>query len=280
VHYEILVRYISSDGRLSHVHYYHLRLLLALKGFKMNIPFFFLQSLKKTTNKVQSTVGDPERSLFHHGLLKILVQHQLSLVGKSWDVLLAENDFGPTQYWPTLLPKSCKKCKASSNPEFDDIGKVVTKDGGLQKTIASMNIDIGSVTVIERNSLNAEDNLVPLPGCFDTSVKIDAGLKDVEKITELSSIASPEVLVDLPTSSKHYDEPVQKLEELANVCYAETNLEQKKLTSEFSRHFTRSMVSMSVPVTLLQHGEPPVIETFSEQEDQVPMEIPLQETKD
>ena len=45
--YEILVKYVSCDGRFSHVHYYHLRLLLALKGCKLNIIFYLLQILKK-----------------------------------------------------------------------------------------------------------------------------------------------------------------------------------------------------------------------------------------
>ena len=30
--FEILIRYVTCDGRYSHIHYYHLRLLMALKG--------------------------------------------------------------------------------------------------------------------------------------------------------------------------------------------------------------------------------------------------------
>ena len=44
--YEILLKYVSCDGRFSHLHYYHLRLLLALKGCKLNLPFYLWQSLK------------------------------------------------------------------------------------------------------------------------------------------------------------------------------------------------------------------------------------------
>ena len=88
--YEILVRYVSCDGRFSHLHYYHLRLLLALKGCKLNLPFYLLQSIKKMAHSVQTTIGNPDRSLFHHGLVKIIIQHQLSLNGKSWDEFLIE----------------------------------------------------------------------------------------------------------------------------------------------------------------------------------------------
>ena len=70
--YEILVRYVSCDGRFSHLHYYHLRLLLALKGCKLNLPFYLWQSLKKMSHSVQS-FGNTDRSLFHHGLVKIII---------------------------------------------------------------------------------------------------------------------------------------------------------------------------------------------------------------
>ena len=88
--YEILVRYVSCDGRFCHLHYYHLRLLLALKGSKLNLPFYLLQSLKKMAHSVQNTIGNPDRILFHHGLIKILIQHQLSLSCKSWDGVVEE----------------------------------------------------------------------------------------------------------------------------------------------------------------------------------------------
>ena len=110
--YEILVRYISCYGQFSHLHYYHLQLLLTLKGCKLNLPFYLLQSLRKMAHSVQTTIGNPDRSLFHHGLVKILIQHQLSLNCKSWDEFLIECQLGPTQYWPNPPPKTRRKRKA------------------------------------------------------------------------------------------------------------------------------------------------------------------------
>ena len=86
-YYKILVRYVSYDGRFSHLHLYHLILLLALQGFKLNLPFYLWQSLKKMSQAVRS-FSNPDRSIFHHGLIKIIVQHQLSVNGKSWDSFL------------------------------------------------------------------------------------------------------------------------------------------------------------------------------------------------
>ena len=74
-------------------------------------------------HSVQNTIGNPNRSLFHHGLIKILIQHQLSLIGRSWDELLAENKLGLKQYWPNPSPKTCKKRKAPLKSEVDDVHK-------------------------------------------------------------------------------------------------------------------------------------------------------------
>ena len=84
---------------------------MALKGRKINFPFFLLQSLRKMAHTIQNMVGDIEQSLFHHGLLKILFQYQLNRIGRSWDEFLNANSFGLTQYWPTLHPKTRRKRK-------------------------------------------------------------------------------------------------------------------------------------------------------------------------
>ena len=95
-HFDILIKYVTYDGCYSHIHYYHLWLLMALKGCKINMPFFLLQSLRKMAHIVQTIIGDIEQSLFHHGLLKILFQYQLNHLDRSWDEFLNANNFGLT----------------------------------------------------------------------------------------------------------------------------------------------------------------------------------------
>ena len=82
---QVIVRYITCDGRFSSVHFYRLRNLMVLKGFGLNLPCFFLNSLEKMAYVVQHIVGYQERILFHHGLLKIMLQYQFHMIGKSWD---------------------------------------------------------------------------------------------------------------------------------------------------------------------------------------------------
>ena len=65
------------------------------KGSKLIFPYYLLNILQKMASTVQSTIGKHDYILFHHVLVKILVQHQLSLIGKDWDQFLNENVFYP-----------------------------------------------------------------------------------------------------------------------------------------------------------------------------------------
>ena len=103
IYYEILVRYVSCCGRYSHLHLYHLRLLLAVKGYKLNLPFYLWKSLKKMSQAVRN-FSNLDSSLCHHGLIKIILQFQLSAKGESWDKFLVDCQLGPTQYWPNPSP--------------------------------------------------------------------------------------------------------------------------------------------------------------------------------
>ena len=54
----------------------------------------------------QSNVGEKERSLFHHGFIKILVSYRLGELGYSWEYFLARNKFGENEEWPRWRPKT------------------------------------------------------------------------------------------------------------------------------------------------------------------------------
>jgi hypothetical protein len=65
---------------------YHARLLLHFKGNHLvNIPYFLLKSLKKMVEQVHKE-KDFRGSLFHFGLVKILVKFALSHKQESWDM--------------------------------------------------------------------------------------------------------------------------------------------------------------------------------------------------
>ena len=82
------------------------------------------------SHSIQS-FSNPDRSLFHHGLVKIIIQHQLSLIGKSWDEFLIECQLGPTQCWLNPSPKTRKKRKAPIKSEVSNVHEAESKDDEL-----------------------------------------------------------------------------------------------------------------------------------------------------
>ena len=78
---------------------------MIFKGYPVNIPFFFLNSLHKMASTYQINVGDKNRSLFHHGLIKILVSYRLEELGQTWDSFLVRNGFGANEEWPKQRPR-------------------------------------------------------------------------------------------------------------------------------------------------------------------------------
>ena len=213
VYYEILVRYVTCCGRYSHLHLYHLRLLLAVKGCKLNLPFYLWQSLKKMSQSVRN-FNNPDSSLCHHGLIKILLQFQLSAKGVSWDKFLVDCKLGPTQYWPNPSPRIRRRRKAI-NPEVK------------KPKVVSMPIDNETNENADRVSVPCDSREIldkPEPGKNDGNpAKLKEGLAEGE--------------IDKPDECDK--DTIHKLNHLAQVCCDKEGLNYENLS--FSRRVTRSM---------------------------------------
>ena len=71
-------RYFTCEGRYHKVYSYHFKLLLHFtRNISLDLPFYLFRSLGKMCDKVQSKKEACETSLFHHGLLKLIVLHEL-----------------------------------------------------------------------------------------------------------------------------------------------------------------------------------------------------------
>ena len=91
---EVVQNYITCDGRYDRVLKCHLKLLLHIHGvIQLNLPFYLLKSLQKMIFKVQKYPSHTARSIYHQGLIKLLVLNQLDKEGRSWSSLLAELGF-------------------------------------------------------------------------------------------------------------------------------------------------------------------------------------------
>ena len=89
-HYAIFLtciqKYLTCEGRYNKVYSYHFKLLLHFTGkASIDIPFYLFRSLSKMCDKVQLKKDDCETSLFHHGLVKLLVLDGLQKIGRDWD---------------------------------------------------------------------------------------------------------------------------------------------------------------------------------------------------
>ena len=74
----IIKKFITCEGRFGTMYMYHTRLLMNfLEKQTLNLPYFLLLSLKKMSTTVQKNIGDIEPHLYHHGLVRILVEDQL-----------------------------------------------------------------------------------------------------------------------------------------------------------------------------------------------------------
>ena len=89
----ILQKIITCEGRFGTMYVYHIRLMMNLLDDEINLPFFLLNSLKRMASNVQKILQLLESTLYHHGLIKILIEFHLKKVGDSWDEFLLRNHF-------------------------------------------------------------------------------------------------------------------------------------------------------------------------------------------
>jgi hypothetical protein len=73
----IVKQFITCEGIFGLVFLYHLRLLMSFIDFLLNMPYSLLISLYKMGKQFKNKTSDS--ILFHHGLIKIILVHQLQL---------------------------------------------------------------------------------------------------------------------------------------------------------------------------------------------------------
>jgi hypothetical protein len=87
----VLKQFVTCEGHFGLVFLYHLRLLMIFIGFPLNMPYYLWRSLYKMAKRYKKKRLDS--SLFHHGLIRIMLVHQLKLQNDDWDSFLTRNGF-------------------------------------------------------------------------------------------------------------------------------------------------------------------------------------------
>ena len=88
-------KYVTCEGRFSFVFLYYIRILQHLNQEKlMDMPYYLLHNLKKISMQVRKN-KNKERSMYHHGFIKMLVEYELNQREQSWNIFLWENGLIP-----------------------------------------------------------------------------------------------------------------------------------------------------------------------------------------
>jgi hypothetical protein len=81
----LIQKYISCEGKFSFIFLYHIRLLAHLnEANPLNFPYYLLHSLKEMEKAIQRKTRNLEISLYHHGLIKMIITHELEKKGMVW----------------------------------------------------------------------------------------------------------------------------------------------------------------------------------------------------
>jgi hypothetical protein len=88
----IIKRFVTCEGRYGFIFLFHLRLLMVFMGFELNMPYYLHRSLFKMAKRYKQSQADT--SLFHVGLIKMVLVYELGLHRDSWHEFLSRNGFG------------------------------------------------------------------------------------------------------------------------------------------------------------------------------------------
>jgi hypothetical protein len=116
-------------------------------GYPLNMPLYFQRSLYKMSKRFKMEKADS--SLFHLGLIKLIIVYHLSLHGDSWRAFIARNGFddtdpvqidkpvvnetkvGPPVPFHFLLPSP----KPSTDPDVDLPDAITEKAEAIKKPV-------------------------------------------------------------------------------------------------------------------------------------------------
>jgi hypothetical protein len=139
----LVKKFVTCEGRYGFVFLYHLRLLMIFIGYPLNMPFYFHRSLYKMSKRYKRQQADS--SLFHHGLIKLIVVYHLNLLGDSWRAFIARNGFedtGPVQVDKPMvietkaeppIPLHLLLPKPSADPPVDLLDTVTKSAEAIKK---------------------------------------------------------------------------------------------------------------------------------------------------
>jgi hypothetical protein len=170
---KIIQRYFTCEGRFNTLYQYHIRLLLHFTGkVEMNIPYYMLRSMGKMSDIIQAKSKDVDSSLFHSGLIKMLVSQELGKKEISWDHFVVTSHFN-LDLAPTPQSKKASPLSPTSS----------TKAGTGRKRKGRAPVQVAE---INKQVTEAEEEVCPSPH-RDFSPPPPPGLEEVPSSTKAAS---------------------------------------------------------------------------------------------
>jgi hypothetical protein len=214
-------------------------------GFKLNMSFYLLMSLYKMSKLYKRQSMNSLSSLFHHGLIKILLLSHLSQIGDTWESFLSRNGFSQ--------PDNTVNSPLNVNPISDNL---VTESPGFNSHI--------DCEVNESMSVALQTPMVKTSRC------IFSPRKSLEQVVdELKGKVSP-VLANKPNQG-HSDEPtVKKIRKGKKQQGSDLNFMNKRsgrLISRSLRNRKKDHLSSISTIEVNDHCSDEEINDFLAQED-------------
>ena len=101
----LIMLYFTCEGRFSRVYSYHIRLLMHFTRVRMmNIPIFLCQNIERMVPLMQRKSPTQQyRSLYHYGLIQLVVIHQLAQQGIPWEEFISREFFTAPPPHPEIV---------------------------------------------------------------------------------------------------------------------------------------------------------------------------------
>jgi hypothetical protein len=87
----IINHFVTCEGRYGFIFLFHLRLLMVFMGFELSMPHYLHRILFKMDKRYKHSQADT--SLFHVGLIKMVLIYELGVSCDSWHDFLSRNGF-------------------------------------------------------------------------------------------------------------------------------------------------------------------------------------------
>ena len=138
---DLIHRYVTCEGRLSLAYIYHLQLMAMFISFPLNLTHYLVQSMFKMSSAIKKGSKNLSHSLFHHGLVRILIERELSKQNRSWDEFIESNGFLAFCHCQFDCPEECLRHQEPGQALASPVRKPVSNpDGRVSPSVCDQSI--------------------------------------------------------------------------------------------------------------------------------------------